>query len=209
MMRNRICGWTVFLVLGLYIAPTTAAWILVDIRTAGRLYSDIHSIPHRSVALLLACPQMRTGGGPNLNFTSRIQTASRLFHAGKIDSIFVSGDDSPPSHHESEDMKKALIENGVPEARIYCDHGGTNTRASIVHAKQRLDHVGITIITQDWHSQRALFQASHCGLDAIAFAAPTVGWPNRLRSLRHEHLARVKALLDVVFVRCSVESEPT
>ena len=194
--------WIAFLViLGSYIISTGSAWVLVSQSAAGRVYSDVSSVPYRPVGLLLGCPRIHSYGKPNLNFESRVRAADLLFHAGKIDSVLISGDDQTAGQHDTKDMKKALLEDGIPENRIYCDPAGIRTLNSIVHAKQRLGQGEVTIISQDWHGQRALFLASRFGLSAIAFTAPTTGWRDILKSFWHEHLARVKAVLDVLAIK--------
>ena len=75
-------------------------------------------------------------------------------------------------------MQSALLEKGVPASRIDLDYAGLRTLDSVVRAKEVFGQDRITIISQKFHNQRAIFLASHCGIDAIGFNAPEVALQN-------------------------------
>jgi len=55
----------------------------------------------------------------------------------------------------------------------------------------------VTIISQKFQNQRAIFLADHHGIDAIGFNAREVSLRYGLKTMSREQFAKVKAALDV------------
>jgi SanA protein len=182
------------------IAVLGAGW---SIRSSakGRIYSDVSLIPHRKVGVILGCSQRISDGRANLFFSYRIAAASQLFNARKVDYFIVSGDNHVVGYDESTDMKRALVAAGVPEQRIYCDFAGFRTLDSMVRAKTVFGQTEVTVISQEFHNQRAIYIARHQGMDAIGFNARPVDAFNSFRTQLREQFARVKTVLDVNLLR--------
>ena len=68
--------------------------------------------------------------------------------AGKINYILISGDNRKEDYNEPEEMKKALIQKGIPEKFIYLDYAGFRTLDSVVRAKEVFGQNRLTIISQ-------------------------------------------------------------
>ncbi len=179
-------------------AGTFAANTVVTVAAKGKTYSDVRMIPHRRVGLVLGCPKRVWDGRLNLFFLARAQAAAELYQQGKVDYLLVSGDNGTPSDDEPADLKAALSSRGVPGEKIYLDYAGFRTLDSVIRAKEVFGQTEITIISQEFQDQRAIFIANHSGLDAIGFNAPEV---LSGRILVRESLARVKAVLDVYLFR--------
>lgn len=167
----------------------------------GRIYKQSAQIPHAQAALVLGCsPEVYAR--PNLYFQYRIKAASDLYHQGKVDYLIVSGDNSRKDYDESTAMAEALIKNGVPEERIFCDYAGFSTLDSVLRLKQVFKLQSATIISQEFHLQRALCIADWHGLDCYGYSAKDLnnsGWT--LRSMLRERLARVAMLADLLLQR--------
>jgi SanA protein len=127
----------------------------------------------------------------------RIAAAAELYHRGKVDYLVVSGDNHVHDYDEPTDMKNALLEKGVPLDRIYPDYAGFRTLDSVVRAKEIFGQSEVTIISQHFHNQRAIFLAAHRGIDAIGFDAPDVALQYAWKTRSREQFAKVKAVLDV------------
>ncbi|MCC8038222.1 MAG: hypothetical protein LIP02_08850 [Bacteroidales bacterium] len=56
----------------------------------------------------------------------------------------------------------------------------------------------ILIISQQYHNERALYQALHLGVDATAYNAHTLGGASWLRNRTRECLARVKPFFNSI-----------
>lgn len=59
----------------------------------------------------------------------------------------------------------------------------------------------VTVISQEFHNQRAIFLASHEGLDAIGYNAQDEDLGDYSGTHRREKLAKVKAVLDIYVLR--------
>ena len=178
-------------------------YYLVDNNAKGKVYADVSSIPYREVGLLLGTtPQTRIGRLENRFFLFRIDAAEKLYQAGKVTKILISGDeDSLDGVNEVESMKEALMERGVPESAIMLDGKGFRTLASIERANRVFGLRSFTIISQQFHNERALYQAEHMGLDIedpIAFNAESPRTAMATLIYIREYLARVKLFIDLL-----------
>lgn len=167
--------------------------------TQAQIYSNLQSVPHRKVGLLLGTTKYVGRGWVNFYYAYRIEAAAALFKAGKIDYILVSGDNRKANYNEPETMQADLLKAGIPADRIVLDYAGFRTLDSIVRCREVFGADEITIISQPFHNARALFIANRKGLRAIAFNAKDVAAGKGLKVQVREKLARVKMMLDLVF----------
>jgi SanA protein len=174
---------------------------LVRRASAGRLYTNPEEIPYRRVGLVLGCSRQLGDGTPNPFFDSRIRAAKKLFQAGKIGYFLVSGDNHTPGYDEATNMRDGLLEQGVPGERIYSDCAGFRTLDSIVRAREVFGLTQLTVISQGFHNQRAIFLASHHGVDAIGYNAEDADLGDVSGTHKREKLAWIKAVLDVYLLR--------
>lgn len=164
-------------------------------------YDSYNNIPYNRVGLLLGTSSNTSPGRPNEFFTNRILAASSLYKKNKIDYILVSGDNRHPSYNEPREMTRALIRAGVPAKRIISDYAGFRTIDSIIRAKSVFMLNELTIISQDFHNERALFIAKANGINAIAFNAsnPVSEVANFKVEIR-EFFARIMCVFDIYFL---------
>ena len=195
-MRRTVYG---LLILGAVLAALSVAGAALAVGRCARglTYTAIAAVPHRPVGVVLGCTPALADGRPNLFFRYRIDAAAALYRAGKVDFLLVSGDNHRRGHDEPSEMKAALLERGVPVDRIYCDYAGFRTLDSIVRAREVFGQPRITVISQRFHNERAIFIARRRGVDAIGVNAQDVKGVNSIRTRCREQLARVRTVLDV------------
>lgn len=182
------------LLLFLFITITNA-WVVLATRK--EIYDSVDKVPYRAVALVLGTSRKLTDGSSNPFFANRIETAYQLYKNGKVAHIIVSGDNRTKYYNEPVEMRKALIAKGVPSFAITYDFAGLRTLDSIVRCKDIFGQDSITIITQPFHSYRALFISRYYNMDAIVMVADE---PEALQSAKvvaRELLARPLAVLDL------------
>lgn len=167
--------------------------------TRHQIYSSVTDIPERKVGLLLGTSKYLSGGRINYFYEYRIDAAVALFKAGKIKYILVSGDNGQERYNEPKTMQEDLIAAGIPADRIILDYAGFRTLDSVVRCHDVFGEDNITIISQPFHNQRALFIARQKGIHAIAFNAQDVSGSMGSRVLLREKLARAKMMLDLLF----------
>jgi SanA protein len=158
-------------------------------------YNDIEKVPYNKTGLVLGTAKYLVKGGLNQYFINRIDAAAALYHHGKIDYIVVSGDNAHHNYNEPRAMRKELIKRNVPADKIYLDYAGFRTLDSVVRIHRIFKQKNVTIISQDFQNERAIFLAKHNGINAIGFNAKSVD--NNLKAYIRELLARVKCILDI------------
>ncbi len=163
----------------------------------GKTWEDVGKIPFNRVGLLLGSNKYGNYGGENLFFTYRINAAVELFNGGKIKHIIVSGDNHREGYDEATDMHDALVALGVPDSCITLDYAGFRTFDSVVRAKKVFGQDSITVISQKFHNERAVYIADHFGIHAIGFNAMEVPSKYDRRTKLREYLAKAKAILDL------------
>jgi len=169
-------------------------WVITS--TKKQTYSNIDSIPFRSVGLVLGTNEM-WHGGENPFFENRIEAAAALYKAGKIKYIIVSGDNHVKNYDEPVNMKNALIRLGIPASAIFLDYAGFRTFDSVVRCREVFGQDTITIISQEFHNERAIFIANYFKMNAIGFNAQNAPGSFSFDSTIREYLARCKAILDL------------
>ena len=170
-------------------------WIVKS--TEQMVYSDQALLPNHRIALVLGTSHRLAGGGPNPFFHKRIEMAATLYRLGKIDHFILSGDNSTRYYNEPVEMKKALIKQGVPATAITLDYAGLRTLDSVVRSKKIFGQNKIVIITQPFHSYRAVFISRYYDMDAVAMVAEDPTADQTLKVKLREYLARTKAVLDL------------
>lgn len=165
--------------------------------TAAQIYNEVITIPQNKVGLLLGTSPKLKNGNNNLYFDYRILAAVELYKAGKIKYILISGDNRREEYNEPEEMKKALMQKGVPEKFIYLDYAGFRTLDSVVRAKEVFGQNQLTIISQRFHNERAIYLAEKNGINAIGYNAKDVNAYAGLKTNIRELLARVKMFIDL------------
>ncbi len=162
----------------------------------GRLYDEVYSVPRNRVGLLLGTGPVNIYGEPNPYFARRIDGAARLYAAHRIDTVLISGNHTG-SYNEPAMMRAQLVKRGVPAAVIIEDGKGYNTFLSIDRARKVYGQRHFTIISQEFHNERAIYMARNAGLDCVGYNCGNYQ-ARRLSVVRmylRERLSRLKAVL--------------
>lgn len=171
---------------------------IISATAKGQTYDDTARIPANRVGLLLGTSPQLSNGRPNLYFNYRIEATVALYNAGKISRILVSGDNRQLNYNEPVRMHRALVAMGVPDSVIIMDYAGIRTLDSVVRANKVFGQKSITIISQQFHNERALYIARSNGIEAIGFNAKDVNASSGLKTNLRELLARVKVFIDLL-----------
>ncbi|UOE37915.1 SanA/YdcF family protein [Chryseobacterium oryzae] len=163
------------------------------------LYDDASKIPTTKVAMLLGTSKTLSSGFPNAYFTNRIKAAADLYKSGKIKYIIVSGDNSRKDYNEPEDMQLALMQQGVPQDKIYLDFVGFRTLDSVLRAKEIFGQQKLIIISQKFHNERAVFLARKNNIEAYGYNAENVNKYAGLKTNLREYFAKAKVYWDLLF----------
>lgn len=194
-LRNAVVLLVIAFVVLVTYANITAVWA-----SRGRIFSEVSKVPVTKVGLVLGTTD-RIGGRENLYFRYRIDAAAEAFHAGKVETLIVSGDNRSSRYYdEPEKMRQALVARGVPVARIVDDGDGIRTLDSVIRAKEIYGAGTVLFISQRFHIERAIYLAKAHGLNAYGFEARDVETQAGMKTRVREIGARVKMWLDVNFL---------
>lgn len=197
-MRKHLFRW-LLLPLFLLAAVVFGADYWVKHSTRQQVYTKLEDIPANKVGLLLGTAKYVSGGRVNLYYQYRIDAALALYKAGKVEFILISGDNSRKEYSEPEDMMADLVAAGVPREKIFLDYAGFRTYDSIVRCREVFGENNVTIISQPFHNERALFIANSKDIAAIAFNAREVSAHYGFKVSVREKFARMKMLADLLF----------
>jgi SanA protein len=200
--HKRFFKWTSIIIVFLFLSIVWSNyWIISSTKT--QLYTDITKIPSRKVGLVLGASKQTSRATSNLYFTYRMQAAYQLFKAHKVQYLLVSGDNHVKGYDEPSDMRDALLALGIPDSCIVLDYAGFRTLDSVVRCDEVFGEDSVTIISREFHNQRAVFIANKSHISAIAFNAQEVNKNYSFRTRIREYFARVKCVLDIYLLGTS------
>lgn len=195
MKKKKLIIWVL---LGLIFISGITIYVcdaLIKANAKGRLYSDLNAIPYNRVGLLLGTAKYtKRRGFDNPYYTNRIKAAASLMKAGKIKYLIISGDNGRKEYSEPDMMREDLIKAGIDSTLLYLDYAGFRTFDSMVRLKEVFGQDSVTVISQLFHNERALYIASKEGIVANGFNAKDK--PGGEGVYIREKLARVKVFVD-------------
>lgn len=165
----------------------------------GKTFNTVSALPHNKVGLVLGTAKKLVNGASNPYYTNRIEATVNLFNAGKIDYVLVSGDNGSIYYNEPNTIRNDLVQAGIPKDRIYLDYAGFRTLDSMYRANAIFGLDSVTVISQQFHNERAIYLGEWKNMGVVGLnardVAPEIGLKVRLR----EYLARVKVFIDLIF----------
>jgi SanA protein len=169
--------------------------------SAGDATADVSDVPKVEVAIVLGA-LVKSDGTMSSMLADRVEQAGRLWEAGKVEKILVSGDHMSWEYDEPGTMREALVRGGVEPEDVFEDHAGFDTWASMVRAREIFGVREAVVITQGFHMPRALFLADKAGIEATGLTADLhpYGFQGRKSGAR-EVLSRLKAVADATLER--------
>ncbi len=140
-----------------------------------RLY-PVENAPHARVAIVFGAG-LQHNGTPSPILRDRVETAARLYTAGKVDKLLMSGDNRFVDYNEPGAMEKYAIALGVPESDIVLDYAGRRTYDTCYRARHIFAVDEAILVTQSFHMPRALLTCNNLGVRSN-------GVPSDVRSYR-------------------------
>ncbi len=193
--KRVLRGAVISVVILLIFVIASNSWVIIS--TQSQVFKDAQQLQTSGVALVLGTSHRLINGVPNPFFQNRIATAAELYRNGKAVHFILSGDNRSRYYNEPMEMKKALMKQDVPASAITLDYAGLRTLDSIVRCKEIFGQIKIIIITQPFHSYRALFISNYYHMDAVALVAKEPTQQISTQVYFREYLARTKAILDL------------
>jgi SanA protein len=161
------------------------------------LFDSVETVPANEIALVLGTAPVIASGSPNRYFSSRMNAAAELFHAGKAKVLLLSGNCRGNGYDEPAAMREALMGRGVPKEALLEDPAGIRTLDSVIRAKSVFGFNRFTVVSQEFHNRRTLFFCRHFQIQAVALNAVPIVRRHSWRLTCREVAARAVAVLNV------------
>lgn len=119
--------------------------------------------------------KVRKGGIPTRALRYRLDAASDYAKMYPHVTIVVAGGQGVDEDvTEASAMKRYLVQQGINPSRIIEEDRSTSTYENILFTRELLPHMkGLTIVSNDYHLERAKVLAKRQGLRVDTLAAPT------------------------------------
>ena len=185
---------------GSAVLATAAAYVQSAAR--GRIFTE-EAVPPTPVGVVLGA-QVYPDGVPSPFLAARLEVALRLYRAGRVQRLIVSGDNAAPEYDEPLAMRRYLLDAGLPEHDVSEDPDGYDTYETCLRAREVYGLRRFTLISQTYHLPRAVGIARLLGLDAVGVGDDSVRiQPSGARSrswrwgVLREQIACLKTLRDL------------
>lgn len=179
---------------GCVLALLPVTWLFVS--TADRLRSTA-DVPRTDVAVVFGAGLW--DGEPSPYLAHRLDAAVKLYRAGRVKVVLVTGDNSRKDYDEPDAMRAYLTERGVPGSRVVSDYAGFDTWDSCVRAKRIFGVDRAVLISQDFHIRRAVALCETAGIDSYGVGVAAKHDVTWYYGGTREIFAAGKAALDAVF----------
>ncbi len=191
----------------LIVVGALSIFILVILRvySTGRAKDHIYTldtVPERQVAIIFGA-WVYPNGNPSPMLADRVNVGAKLYHAGKVKALLLTGDNHIATYNEPEAMRQYALTLGVPDSALVLDYAGFRTYDSCyrAHAIFKVDQA--VLVTQAFHLDRALLTCAGLGIDSVGVDAGVVrpegyAQSNLLISEVREFPSTAFALLDLI-----------
>jgi vancomycin permeability regulator SanA len=147
---------------------------------------------------------VRPDGSPTPMLADRVLAGARLYQAGRVRKLLLTGDNGRPDYNEVAVMSRLAQHQGVPAADIVLDHAGFSTYESCYRARVTPKMARAVLVTQRFHLPRAVYTCQQRGIEAIGLGTADWGaYGDALmwRYTAREALATLNALWEVHIAR--------
>jgi SanA protein len=141
----------------------------VDRRYRTRIH-DVEDVPPRTVAIVFGAG-ITADGRPLPALADRVVTAARLYKAGKVRKLLMSGDNRFVYYDEPGAMRRYALAQGVPDEDIVLDYAGRRTYDTCYRAGYIFGVEDAILVTQHFHLDRALYTCDKLGIDVVGVSA--------------------------------------
>jgi SanA protein len=166
--RHKVIIGIIVLLIGIVVSVIgLRAYTLLH--AADRIY-DSADVPERPVAIIFGA-LVHPGGRLSHMLADRVAMGAELYHAGKVDALLMTGDNSRANYNEPEAMRQYALKLGVPDEAIVLDYAGFRTYDSCYRARDIFQVESAILVTQTFHLPRAILTCDGLGLDVVGVSA--------------------------------------
>ena len=154
-------------------------FLLVELAASQYRYASPAAVPSRPVAVVFGA-LVYPGGHLSPFLAERVDGAVRLYRAGRVGKLLMTGDNSRAGYDEPGAMRDAAIKEGVPAMDISVDDAGFDTYQSCYRLKAVFHVDQAVLVTQGYHLPRALYECRALGVDSVGYGVSSwTDYPGR------------------------------
>jgi len=191
LLRVVFYGSVFVLVLGIFCS------LAISDYTGKFTFSNIELLPKCHTALVPGTARQLHNGIENPYFIYRMDAAEKLFKAGKVSALILSGDNRVDDYNEPKVMKIELLKRGIPDSCMVLDYAGLRTFDSMVRCREIFGQDSVIVVSQEFQNARAVYIGRKNGLVAFGFNAQNVSGQQSVKTRLREFFSRIKCILDI------------
>ncbi len=175
-----VCCWFVF-------HSVTVAWIGLQNKTCAN-----------ELGVILG-NKVNEDGTLSERLKARLDKGLELYRSGQVRMLFVSGGLGKEGFYEGDEMKKYLVQAGVPDSLVIADNAGNNTEATATNAAAYVaanNIRSVTVISQYFHLVRCRLLFRKAGIADCCIASPSYFEWRDIYSMTREFAGYYVALLN-------------
>jgi SanA protein len=139
-----------------------------------------------------------TGNQPGKYLKDRLDAGILLYKSNRINKILLSGDNGHQGYDELTVMKNYCFNHGVDTTKIFIDYAGFDTYSTMYRAKHIFKIKRATLITQEYHLNRAIYIGQKLGIKSVGYSANEGEYPGYRYVTCREYLSIFKSFFDVL-----------
>jgi SanA protein len=150
------------------IAIISVNWY-VKSSTRDLIHHTVNNLPKNEVGIIFGAGI--NGDQPSKYLKDRLDAGILLYKTHKIDKILLSGDNGRDEYDELTVMKTYCFNHGVDTTKIFIDYAGFDTYSTMYRASHIFKIKKATLISQEYHLNRAIYIGQKLGVKSIGFSA--------------------------------------
>lgn len=175
--------------------------VYFNLSTRGQRYdltkTPVQSIPERRVAIVFGAGVL-PDGKPTPYLVWRVTTAAKLYKAGRVHKLLMTGDNSTKHYNEPMAMAKLAEKLGVKHGDIVLDYAGFNTYDSCYRAHAIFGVSQAIVVSQGYHLPRAVVTCDHLGVQSLGVDALHTGRDFTVSYIVREWASTDKAVFQLI-----------
>jgi SanA protein len=164
--------------------------------TKKHIYYSMKKFPKNDIGIIFGAGI--TGDQPGKYLKDRLDAGILLYKSNRINKILLSGDNGSNKYDELTVMKNYCYRNGVDTNKIFIDYAGFDTYSTMYRAKHIFKIKKATLITQEYHLNRALYIGQKLGIKSVGYSANKGEYPGYTYVTMREYLSIFKSFFDVL-----------
>ncbi|MDR6762418.1 SanA protein [Flavobacterium sp. 2755] len=137
--------------------------------TKNKIYYSVKKFPKNDVGIIFGAGI--NGNQPSKYLKDRLDAGILLYKMKRINKILLSGDNSRDEYDELTVMKNYCYNHGVDTTKIFIDYAGFDTYSTMYRAKQIFKIKKATLISQEYHLNRAIYIGQKLGIKSAGYSA--------------------------------------